>query len=104
MEKKRVIWSKKALSNLKALFNFVAKEKNEPENAEKLINDILNFSEKIGENPQAYPIEEDVSDDKTTYRKAVFKKNYRFIFRVKQTLVIIANFFHNKRNPNDKMK
>jgi len=83
------------------MYTYIKYKKLEPLSAEKLIAELIEFSNEIAKNPQAYRVINELSNERFEYRTANFKKTYRFIYRIneKKKQVIITNLFHNKRRP-----
>ena len=95
------IWNALPRKRLKQIHDFIKYEKLEPLSAEKLIDELITFGDKLSETPKAYRVIKELSNSKFEYRTANYKKMYRFIYRLneKKNHLIITNIFHNKRDP-----
>lgn len=67
--------------------------------AERFKDDLLKQMEKIIHHPFAYPKEDLIPGQNGIYRFSVFKKNWKIIFKVTNSILIFLKLFHVKQNP-----
>ena len=98
-------WSPKALSNLGKIYRHVAFVKQEPQSAAELVSELYKFGEGLVNAPNSYPVAPGIGSGRIQYHKAVFKKNYLFIFRLNKAKreVLINNLHHAARHPDKRL-
>jgi plasmid stabilization system protein ParE len=69
------------------------------QSANKLVNEILNFSETFSTFPYKYPVCQELASESIYYRNAVFKNRYRVIYKITPDAIFILDVFHTSRNP-----
>jgi len=84
----KVIWTKEALKRLSEIEEFIAQDN--PNNAEKFINYLVERGESIPQNPQIGRIVPEISNP--TIREIISKK-YRIVYRIKKKLIEIITVF-----------
>ncbi len=100
MEKKKptlkLRWSSYAKDNLMDIAEYIKQES--PQNARKVIQKIRETAQKITQNPEAYPVMQEISSEDMIYRYALCYK-YKIIFRAKVWYILVIDIFHSSRNP-----
>ncbi|WP_209390729.1 type II toxin-antitoxin system RelE/ParE family toxin [Chryseobacterium sp. RR2-3-20] len=90
-----LIWSKRAEKDLFIQIGYIAE--NSPQNAKNLLNEILDFSNDIVNQPYKYEIEPIYNNE--SVRRAVIY-TYKLVYKVYKDKVRILRLFHTKQNPN----
>lgn len=93
----KVIWSKRAFSQLERNIKYI-KEEQGVSYAETVLNKILNASSLLADTPKMGPIEPLLEHKKFEYRFLVVW-SYKIIYRVTSNRVLISRVFHTSRNP-----
>ena len=88
----RVIWAPRALSDLEALLEYIARDA--PASARRFGEKILSRIELLAEFPESGSL---VPEDETETYREVFQGSYRIIFRGEKDLVIIVAIHHGAR-------
>ena len=84
-----VIWAPKALADLEALLDYIAKDA--PAAAGRFGEKLLLRVESLAEFPESGSLVPE--DDTQTYRE-VFQGNYRIIFRTENNVVFVVRIHH----------
>ncbi len=92
-----IVWTEYALDSLKNIFDYIKQDS--VRSANKLANDILNFSKSFSSFPYKYPVCQELELESIYYRSAVFKNKYRLIYKIAEKQIYILDVFHTSRNP-----
>ena len=91
-----VIWSKTAQVQLKKAFNFISDES--PQNAEKIINKIIDTSIGLPKHPEKYPPDKYKKNNSGNYR--VFEiYHYRISYLIVNDSIYIVRMRHTSMSP-----
>ena len=96
VEKHQLVWTKRSQQNMTAAFNYISKDS--PQNARKVINDILIATEKAIANPEFYGPDKYKADNDGSYR-AFEKHRYRIVYRVTKNIIRVLRVRHTKMEP-----
>jgi hypothetical protein len=77
------------------LHKYIAK--NNPENAARFINRMIDFGESLGILPEKFPRNRFQKYAKHKYYTAVFEKNYIFFYKIKNNILFICNVINTSR-------
>lgn len=90
-----VIWKERAKRSLQDIFRYVYKAS--PDHAVKFNDRLVGFGKSLGEFPERHPVAPQKPYKKRNFRRAVFKRNYVFFFKIEKGAVVIYNIVHAKR-------
>ncbi|MGB4437649.1 MAG: type II toxin-antitoxin system RelE/ParE family toxin [Sedimentibacter sp.] len=88
-----IIWSDKAVSNLKSIENYIAEES--PIQAKKVINEIINYVEELFQFPHMGGVVPELNDCKL---RQLIKYSYRIIYSVNKNQINIITIIHSKQD------
>jgi plasmid stabilization system protein ParE len=91
----RIIWSKKAETDLYLNIGYIAK--NSPQNAVKILSDVIELSNSLAKFPYMHP-EEPVYNSKNVRYAVIY--SYKMIYKIHEDEIRILRLFHTKQNPN----
>lgn len=81
---------------MKELYQYIYEDS--PQNALKILNEIITATEKVIDNPECYNIDKFKTNNDGSYR--AFEKNkYRIAYRFKKNIVRVLRIRHTKREP-----
>ena len=100
-KRKKVIVSKKFMQMLKEQYEYIRNQS--PKNAESFKNDVNPLIDKISQNPEAYPLVKQLPTKRNWYRFALYKKNWKVVFKNLKSTLLFLGFFHRKQS-SDKIK
>lgn len=93
----KIIWTNFAIRSLKDIFEYYSTEVDKNV-AHKIRRQILKSSKQLINNPYSGPIEPSLTRLKKTHRYLV-SGNYKLIYRIIDTQVIINDVFDTRQNP-----
>lgn len=91
-----ILWSKGALAELRKLYNYIAIDS--PQNAQMIVDAIVNTSSEIQKNPEKHPLDKLKIDNDGSWR-AFEKHHYRVSYQVSKDEILIARIRHTSRLP-----
>jgi len=91
----RTVWNKRAKTDLYQNIGYIAERS--PQNALKVLTEVLSFSETLKDFPHKYPKEPIY--DKENIRFAVIY-SFKMVYRADPKQITILRLFHTKQNPN----
>jgi len=91
----QVNWKKRAKKSLQNIFLYIYEDS--PENAVKFVDKLIEFGESLAKFPEKYPIAQQKSYKQRNFRRATFKGNYVFFYKIERGDVVIYNIVHVKR-------
>ena len=96
-----VVWNRLPKQRLEQIYKHIKYRKFEPLSAERLVDELLAFGDKLGTTAGSHFTLKNLSNKKFTYYTVTYQKFYRFIYRIndKKRQVIITDLFHNRRDP-----
>ncbi|MBS1512397.1 MAG: type II toxin-antitoxin system RelE/ParE family toxin [Bacteroidetes bacterium] len=96
MVKNQLVWTKRSQLHLRALYKYIAEDS--PQNAAKVVNDIIKAAEKAINNPQYYNPDRFKMNNDGSYR-AFEKHRYRVVYRYQKNMIRILRIKHTKMEP-----
>ncbi|HMO63150.1 MAG TPA: type II toxin-antitoxin system RelE/ParE family toxin [Ferruginibacter sp.] len=96
MVKNQLVWTKRSLQHMRALYKYIGE--NSPQNALKVVNDIIAAMEKITANPEYYNPDKYKIDNDGSYR-AFEKHRYRIVYRYQKNIIRVLRIRHTKMEP-----
>jgi plasmid stabilization system protein ParE len=91
-----ILWDRMAKNHLDIIFNHIAKESIPA--AKKVKKELIKLAHSLNDFPEKFPIEEYLADEPEIYR-SVHKWNYKIIYEVTDTCIIIADIFQTSQHP-----
>jgi plasmid stabilization system protein ParE len=92
-----VRWVSNAVAQVKAITDYI--EPYSVEASNKLLDDIIDFADSLGEMPLRHPECRELPTKSKIYRNAVYANKYRIIYRVVASEVVILGIIHTSRSP-----
>ncbi|MFT4203052.1 MAG: type II toxin-antitoxin system RelE/ParE family toxin [Chitinophagaceae bacterium] len=89
-----IVWTKRAQLQMRQAYDYIAMDS--IQNAEKVLNDIIDAMGKAIENPKIYASDEYKSGNDGSYR-AFEKHRYRISYRFDKTTIRVLRVLHTKR-------
>jgi toxin ParE1/3/4 len=93
----KILWTKEALERLKDIFNYYSEDAT-IKVAQKLVIEIVDFTDVLVTHPEIGSIEELLKGRKKEYRHLICK-NYKIIYWRENNIIYIATVFDTRRNP-----
>ena len=90
---KSVLWSKASLDSLETIYNFISE--NSPQNAEMVVDTLLNLGDDLAKFPEKNPREPLYNDESIRYFP---KWNFKIIYRIEENRILIINIYSTKMN------
>lgn len=90
---KSVVWSKASLDSLETIYNFIFE--NSPQNAEMLVDALLNLGDDLAKFPERNPREPLYNDESIRYFP---KWNFKIVYRIEENRILIINIYSTKMN------
>ena len=90
---KSVVWSKASLDSLETIHNFIFK--NSPQNAEMVVDTLLNLGDDLAKFPERNPREPLFNDESIRYFP---KWNFKIVYRIEENRILIINIYLTKMN------
>ena len=90
---KSVVWSKASLDSLETIYNFIFE--NSPQNAEMVVDALLNLGDDLAKFPERNPREPLFNDDTIRYFP---KWNFKIVYRIEENRILIINIYSTKMN------
>jgi len=88
---------KQFLDSLLEIRGYIAQHS--PKNAGKFVTDLRPKMDQIIENPETFSPERNLLTKRRIYRFAIYKKQYKIIFKVLETQLVFLDIVHGKRHP-----
>lgn len=96
MVKNKLVWTRRSLQHMLALYKYISEDS--PQNAVKVVNDIMTAAEKAIKNPEYYSPDKYKLNNDGSYR-AFEKHHYRVVYRYKQNVIRILRVRHTSMEP-----
>ncbi len=96
MVKNQLVWTKRSQQHIRALYKYISE--NSPQNAIKVVNDIVVAAEKAITNPEYYNPDKYKTDNDGSYR-AFEKHRYRVVYRYQKNIIRVLRVRHTKMEP-----
>ena len=90
---KSVVWSKASLDSLETIHNFIFQ--NSPQNAEMVVDTLLNLGDDLAKFPERNPREPLFNDEAIRYFP---KWNFKIVYRIEENRILIINIYSTKMN------
>jgi plasmid stabilization system protein ParE len=90
---KSVVWSKASLDSLETIYNFIFE--NSPQNAEMVVDALLNLGDDLAKFPERNPREPLYDDESIRYFP---KWNFKIVYRIEENRILIINIYSTKMN------
>ena len=90
---KSVLWSKASLDSLETIYNFIFE--NSPQNAEMVVDALLNLGDDLAKFPERNPREPLYNDESIRYFP---KWNFKIVYRIEENRILIINIYSTKMN------
>jgi toxin ParE1/3/4 len=90
---KSVLWSKASLDSLETIYNFISE--NSPQNAEMVVDTLLNLGDDLAKFPEKNPREPLYNDESIRYFP---KWNFKIVYRIEENRILIINIYSTKMN------
>ena len=90
---KSVVWSKASLDSLETIYNFIFE--NSPQNAEMVVDTLLNLGDDLAKFPERNPREPLYNDESIRYFP---KWNFKIVYRIEENRILIINIYSTKMN------
>ncbi|MFN7118393.1 MAG: type II toxin-antitoxin system RelE/ParE family toxin [Saprospiraceae bacterium] len=94
------IWSQAAIDALRNIHDFIAQDS--PQGAKKVTQELVKLGQSLEIFPSRYPLEPLLAEETLQYRFTV-KWNYKLIYTVEETQVLIVLIFDTRQLP-EKLK
>jgi len=91
----RVVWQPMAEKSLLKFHKYIAKDS--PINANRFIERLYDFGNKLNILPEKYPLNRFPKYKNRNYRTAVFEHDYIFFYQFDDKCLYIANIIHTSR-------
>ncbi|MBX2966524.1 MAG: type II toxin-antitoxin system RelE/ParE family toxin [Cyclobacteriaceae bacterium] len=91
-----VVWSKRARAALRKVHEYIAQES--PKNAARVINEIIDTTLELPENPEKYPPDKYKKENDGKWR-ALEMYHYRVSYRIMPAEIRIVRLRHTSRTP-----
>lgn len=92
----QLVWTRRSQQNMSALFKYISEDS--PQNAGKVVKDIIAAAEKAITTPEIYPPDKNKKDNDGSYRAFEIHR-YRIVYRVTKDTVRVLRVRHTKREP-----
>ena len=90
---KVIVWSKASLDSLETIYNFIFE--NSPQNAEMVVDTLLNLGDDLAKFPERNPREPLFNDESIRYFP---KWNFKIVYRIEENRILIINIYSTKMN------
>jgi plasmid stabilization system protein ParE len=90
---KSVVWSKASLDSLETIYNFIFE--NSPQNAEMVVDTLLNLGDDLAKFPERNPREPLYNDESIRYFP---KWNFKIVYCIEENRILIINIYSTKMN------
>jgi len=92
---KSVEWSNDAVKSLQYIYDYIYLKS--PQNAEMVIETLLSIGEQLNQFPEKNPIDPIFKNDMIRFFP---KWNYKIVYRIEQTRIVIIDIFSTRQNLN----
>jgi len=87
-------WRDKAVEELQSIYDYIYSKS--PQNAENVINTLLELGNSLGEFPHKFSIEPFLNQENTRF---AVQWSYKIIYRIENDRIIILRVFDGRQNP-----
>ena len=96
MVKNQLVWTRRSQQHMMALYKYIYEDS--PQNAAKVVNDIVVAMDKAIDNPNYYNPDKYKVDNDGSYR-AFEKHRYRIVYRSKNNFIRVLRVKHTSMEP-----
>ncbi|MEP7109704.1 MAG: type II toxin-antitoxin system RelE/ParE family toxin [Ferruginibacter sp.] len=96
MVKNKLVWTRRSQQHMRALYKYISEDS--PQNAMKVVNDIVTAAEKAIGNPEYYNPDKFKINNDGSYR-AFEKHRYRIVYRYQKSIICVLRVRHTKMEP-----
>lgn len=96
MVKNHLVWTKRSQQHMRALYRYISEDS--PQNAAKVVTDIIAAAEKAIVNPYYYNPDKYKINNDGSYR-AFEKHRYRVVYRYQKNIIRVLRVRHTKMEP-----
>ncbi len=96
MVKYKLVWTKRSQLHIRVLYSYISKDS--PQNAGKVVSDIITAAEKAITNPEYYNPDKFKEKNDGSYR-AFEIHHYRIVYRYQKNVIRILRVRHTKMEP-----
>ncbi len=96
MVKNQLVWTRRSQQHMMALYKYISADS--PQNAMKVVNDIVSATEKAIKNPEYYNPDKYKINNDGSYR-ALEKHRYRIVYRYQKNIIRVLRIRHTSMEP-----
>jgi len=96
--KHEVVWTKRSQQHMKWIYDYISQDS--PQNAIKVLMDIVNVINKVASNPELYKPDKHKKNNDGSYR-AFEKHHYRIAYRFSNNVIRVLRVRHTSREPKE---
>ncbi len=97
--KRSILYKSNFVQSIREIKNFIAQSS--PQNALAFVDGIDPVLEKIKKHPTANPPERFLPTKRNWYRRRIYKKRYKIIYKVLKTKLVFLAVIHTSRHPRE---
>ena len=95
--KREVVWTRKAQQALDRLYTYLHDETS-PKRAWDIRQEIVGTAQRLSKQAEIYQLDEYYPNNPGNIRR-FFRVNYRIVYQVRESQVVILNIYHTRQNP-----
>lgn len=89
---KPVVWSEESYVSLQLIYDYIFKDS--PQNAEKVVNTMLNLGDSLNIHPEKYPIDPVFKDSSIRFFP---KWNFKIVYKIEKQRIFIINIYSTRK-------
>lgn len=97
-DRRKTIIQPETISEAEEIYEYI--KTNSPQNAEKFKQEFLNSVDKVENNPELYPPENELNAKHILYRFILVMKSWKLVYKVTKKFLIFVGIVHTSRHPN----
>lgn len=97
--KRKTIIQPETISEAEEIYEYI--KTNSPQNAEKFKHEFLKSVDKVENNSEIYPPEDELNAERILYRFILVMKSWKLVYKVTISLLIFVGIVHTSRHPNE---
>ena len=98
MKSREVVWTRKAQLALDGHYAYLYDAS--PQRAWKIRQEIVQTAKSLSQQAEIYQVDEYYSDDQGDIRR-FFRWNYRVVYQIRESQVVILNIYHTSQKPQE---
>ncbi len=98
-DKRKTIIQPETISEAEEIYEYIKTDS--PQNAEKFRQEFLKSVEKVENNPEIYPPENELNAKRILYRFILVMKSWKLVYKVTQRVLIFVGIVHTSRHPKE---